>query len=972
MPPKKKRKPSVKIGDDDDDDDSNNNVHAERKVKPKIESSLEKTIKKSHTQLIFKNNLKTRNDSSSSSNSRKFIKKKVKDIPSLPEKKEQKQENLDHSLYIDLQKMEDGEADRSQQYTRKQSLNSVLLLKELKQLFEDMVQSAAVWSQDGYKLMDLYTHQRLDSGRHVKLGDCEVLGAFQLVSGKQSKFRHLNATHKTYVKIFPPLPTPLKRSDAVNQVMVYEKDQFITSAKTSMVTQFHKRQTRWIKLQLYRYWLDVDRKDEFPKGTVIYDYVKEITKASYLASDVTELKVSKNKAFNAHCVTLANRMRHYLQEWMANADSHEKKDEAEFEVKKTDEERKKERRKQEKRIAGARRYKERGKRNEEKEGKEEKKLTKEAEAKEEKKKKTTKKKGEKKEKSLFPVYNSIIESEWTRYLPWMRYVLEDIASWHKEVLVRFANNTDKRHAMLKGFKLFALLPRPRLGIRHVAIDNRVLHKLLKSIGHPNVPKEEKNFMKERQRWWDVAFKRLPGPRLTSTGVTARKGRYPRCFARTDGVSFSRCYYYPGTLAPEKKKKFGKTQLPSDESDVKFMRPKVPFGTQKTAIVIGLDPGKRDVFSTSVGHGARRENRRCTRMSNAEYYALSGATKRHKRALRLQCKIAHTTGLKFPRRTAALEKMTTTGAPLQDFKKRFQKHKKKRKPKKIKKRKRRKRRGKHKDRKSNSASSSSSSSSREEKKTEKKILSVSLEEKTEKKEKVHHQRIVFTHKVTSATELIERHFFSTAYNFRLVWDLVKRKTDRRSRLDTYIRSNKAIDVGCKRILDPWTTHMRELNQGKTDKAKQRVVIAFGQARFNGTKGCASAPTKRLYHRHQKVHKNRCVVVDTDEFRTSQICSTCGTQMPPVVDKKSQLIYSLKACPTCFTVHDRDANAAHNIAGICERMLFANGIPPVQFRHGQPVLEKLKPVPRDDYSSPRSTVSSPVSQVIPLTLWSTTTT
>ena len=191
-------------------------------------------------------------------------------------------------------------------------------------------------------------------------------------------------------------------------------------------------------------------------------------------------------------------------------------------------------------------------------------------------------------------------------------------------------------------------------------------------------------------------------------------------------------------------------------------------------------------------------------------------------------------------------------------------------------------------------------------------------------------------MTSAQELIDRHFFSISYNRDLVWILAKRTVDRRSRMDAYIRSIQAIDVACNRILAPWKA------------TKECVLIAFGQARFNGTKGCPSAPTKCLHHRLQKVHtkEGRCILVDIGEFRTTQICSTCGTQMSEVLDEESCVIYSLKACPTCFTVQNRDANAAHGIGVICRSML-VNDIRPEVYCRGQAALEKLTPVRRNGY-------------------------
>ena len=913
MPPKKRKLSTKKSGVD---------TLEKREVKTKLDVVVKKERKRQPTKPFI-------------------TRKKVKEKPKVPTSTTRKQET--DSPY--------------EHYCIKQTLHSVLKLKKMKPVIEDMAQSVAVWRPDAYRLLALYMNRCLDAGRHVELGDKQTRGAFQLVTGKQSNFPQLNEAYRIYKKIFPPLPTPLERSGAVNQAVSYEITQFLTSAKTSMATHYQTRQTRWVKLQLYRYWLQEDSKEGFPKASDIYTYVKEITKASYLENDVEELKLTDNHTFNDYCVNVANQMRTYLREWEITAykiaestvKSDAIKDAVQAELTMTEDEKKKSKRNKHDRDKRAKKKEETQKKNQKSETKEE-------------KKQETKEKSAKKiktRKSLFPAYKSTISAEWTRYLPWMRVILKDISKWHTEVALHFSNDIKKQHKMLRGFKLFALCPRARVGISHITIDNRALHGMLKMIEYPGVPEKEEDFMLEKERWWDVTFKRPPSPKESddskrSPHVNTLKGRHPLCIAKTDGVSYSRCFHRPGILAP--KKEYEQKKLPSAEAEIKFLRPpSTVIGTQKAAVIIGLDPGKCDIFSTSAGHGLRVKDRECTRMSNAEYRTLSGATKRNKCALKLQYRIAEETRIMYSEHVAKLEAMQSRDPPTK-FSNNGRKKKKKKESRKKRKKTKRTRPGWRIQHRWQSLPRKD--------KDEKKRQCEEKEENTKKKKHL----IVFTHKVTSADDLIKRHFFSTAYNYQLVWNLAKRKTDRRSRLEAYIRSNWAIDVACKRILDPWTNRMHELNKNKMSDTKQRIVIAFGQARFNGTKGCPSAPTKRLYTRLKNVHKDKCVMVDTNEFRTSQICNACGTQLTEVLDEESQLIYSLKACPTCFTVYDRDANAARNIAGICERMLFADGVLPPPLRRGQPALQELDGVPRKKYSSPQKHASSVVQSI----LWSTSTT
>jgi transposase len=50
---------------------------------------------------------------------------------------------------------------------------------------------------------------------------------------------------------------------------------------------------------------------------------------------------------------------------------------------------------------------------------------------------------------------------------------------------------------------------------------------------------------------------------------------------------------------------------------------------------------------------------------------------------------------------------------------------------------------------------------------------------------------------------------------------------------------------------------------------------------------------------------------DEYLTSQMCHECGSQLFPVHVSKKRHVHSLKACQNCFTVRNRDSNAASNI-------------------------------------------------------------
>ena len=260
--------------------------------------------------------------------------------------------------------------------------------------------------------------------------------------------------------------------------------------------------------------------------------------------------------------------------------------------------------------------------------------------------------GEKKQVvALFPILTSTTSSEWTRYLPWKRFILEDIVTWQKDVPLRYPGDIKKQHAMLKGFKFFSLCPKARVGIRHITIDNRVLHKLLvHHLEYPGVPTVEAEFIRNADFWWNVVFQRSKriGPK-----------RQPKYFAKTDGVAFSRGYERPGTLAP----KPWELKVPGPEViDIKSDFTDVPMDIRLKIPIVGLDPGKNEIFVTSSGDGVKHSDRITSHMSNVEYRAISGATKRHVVAMKTQYRIADDSARRYPEQVKMLESMRGPDRP----------------------------------------------------------------------------------------------------------------------------------------------------------------------------------------------------------------------------------------------------------------------------------------------------------------------
>src|SRR5437016_6071435 len=83
----------------------------------------------------------------------------------------------------------------------------------------------------------------------------------------------------------------------------------------------------------------------------------------------------------------------------------------------------------------------------------------------------------------------------------------------------------KKHlkSLRKGCRLFSLAPKPRMGLRHITIDNAVLRGLLKCANVANVPVMDE-FLVTRASWWDLAFHNHKPPGKESTVKANAKTR----------------------------------------------------------------------------------------------------------------------------------------------------------------------------------------------------------------------------------------------------------------------------------------------------------------------------------------------------------------------------------------------------------------------------------------------------------------
>ena len=130
------------------------------------------------------------------------------------------------------------------------------------------------------------------------------------------------------------------------------------------------------------------------------------------------------------------------------------------------------------------------------------------------------------------------------------------------------------------------------------------------------------------------------------------------------------------------------------------------------------------------------------------------------------------------------------------------------------------------------------------------------------------------------------------------------------------------LGRRRVLDRFFEKLK----GPDGSAPR---IAFGDARFpSSRKGWGrSAPTTSV---RGACHRRFPLTADIDEFRTSSVCPTCGTQLCEVINPRTnESVRGFRRCPSpdcaARAFLSRDALAAINILQCHEAALEARPVP-----------------------------------------------
>jgi transposase len=112
-----------------------------------------------------------------------------------------------------------------------------------------------------------------------------------------------------------------------------------------------------------------------------------------------------------------------------------------------------------------------------------------------------------------------------------------------------------------------------------------------------------------------------------------------------------------------------------------------------------------------------------------------------------------------------------------------------------------------------------------------------------------------------------------------------------------------------------------------------LIGFGAANFASTmKGKLAGLAERCRHVLRKAERQgRLVMIDIDDYLTSQVCSKCSTRDLKAKQLGDDEMYAVKVCNNCHTVWQRDTNASRNIHHIALQCITSGNRPP-QFKEG----------------------------------------
>ena len=767
-------------------------------------------------------------------------------------------------------------------FSRKQGLKKILKLPQLLPLIQPLAEKVSFWRYHAFNLAHLHVHRLIDSKLPLHFDQTDVDHTIQLVANSRSKNVELTKSYNIYKPLFPslmaiPEDTKTERTGAAVYACIQVREEFLTMASNNVLTNFYPRHTKWLEMRITGFHIKNDI-DMPDRGTIKrFAYWLYKLTTMDMVKETALSKQGRKKESETESKRESSSTSSKVQHWLNDMDAYVD----------TQPKSKLYRTFVNAITKEVTRVLDRIITIPVKKVKSTKKVSKKTSTsspklQETKEVKKTKTKIVVVDQRTVPVNDSKLAKNWLHYLPWLAKINRDFEKWHQLVQAKQKVGelkSGEAGKLLRGTKLSSIIPRANIGIAHIVIDNRVLFSLLKQLSVEGLPATESEFVADKHRWWSYAFKKHELGNLR---------KEPKCYIKTDGVAASIVYLRPKRPTTEPDIVTSQPTDPKEISTVSFKKIHLPDGTPS----IGLDPGSQQIFYTHSGQGDPAK-RITSNMSNKEYRHLSGANKRFR--------LAHVWNDQL---NVLLGKGVVTFTT--------NKMRKERRKKDV--------FGESKETKEIDVLDTSDVDNylMDENKEEK--VQVETEEDKEKP-------VAMTHKVSNMQDLIA-YYREVGKTFQTVWDFRAKIRQRRLKFDTFIKTEEAIDFACKRILAPF-------------KRRQKPVVAFGQARFHGVKGCPTAPTKRLYFNLKYKWKEECIVADVDEYYTSQKCHVCGAQLYDVKDEDGSKIYSLKACQECFTIHNRDRNAASNIEQAFLE-LNTTGNRPQHLRRSGKTTEKNRPM------------------------------
>lgn len=593
-------------------------------------------------------------------------------------------------------------------------------------------------------------------------------------------------------------------------------------------------------------------------------------------------------------------------------------------------------------------------------------LKNETKAKESKKRKRKKQKEDDEDGHiLFPIDSHVLQERWTYYLRWLRIILMDVTAWRRQMDEEKEHKaiTDKGYfRLIKGFNLFTLCPQRRFGVSHVRMDKACLLALLSEAGNKVADETIEKRCLFRQHF-DIASHERRG----------KAGLKDKIFAgsiTTDGIAVS--------IGLKDNDTDGKIKKKRQQKGTKIVPFKKLNLTEKDE-VISVDPGRTDiVYAVKSGdwwkpseckeeksekiysdNPTRRQMaKEMSHLedddSDKEKYVAKWNEKISLRELNTKrrksdCPVGMSQARHKWTQKLLIWKEKKQGIHITDMEMRtftsldnelakepphsssnHQRNKWSRRlrslwrtllqQQQIPVTEQKEKRNRKQIRKDNTVRFSN---------REYQHLSKTRQRLKKRAEwyaenpKLHRAyREIATRKVATIAEFVI-HLAGVQAIFGDLWAVKTMTRERRLDFAAHMDTSSALDMICQRLLSM-----------RSSKDK-RLVIAFGAAVFNKSKGGRCPPTKKLKHRLKHRWKEECIVIEVNEHCTSKYCSNPSCKEAPELTQaqcqNATSIYSLKACSACQTIWNRDCNAARNILHVFLHMQDNQGARPFPFNY-----------------------------------------